>query len=121
MSFGNHFFAVSSLLKELSSIHVLEAARLGLVPRVTRRLTGHERSMIRPGTVWVWEEGRSGHLTLPKSHNLPGAIAETNMRRWTDGRRWGASRVGGGGFLVYTECAHQFFVFYQNLTIFQVL
>lgn len=28
---------------------------------------------------------------------------ETNMRRWTDGRRWGASRVGGGGFLVYTE------------------
>jgi hypothetical protein len=31
--------------------------RLGLVPRVTRRLTGHERSMIRPGTVWVWEEG----------------------------------------------------------------
>lgn len=25
------------------------------------------------------------------------------MRRWTDGRRWGASRVGGGGFLVYTE------------------
>lgn len=41
--------------------------------------------MIRPGTVWVWEE------------------EETNMRRWTDGRRWGASRVGGGGFLVYTE------------------
>ena len=25
------------------------------------------------------------------------------MRRWTDGRRWGASRVGGGGFFVYTE------------------
>lgn len=66
-------------------IHILEAVRLGLVPRVTRRLTGHERSMIRPGTVWVWEE------------------EETNMRRWTDGRRWGASRVGGGGFLVYTE------------------
>jgi hypothetical protein len=31
---------------------------------------------------------------------------ETNMRRWTDGRRWGASRVGGGGFLVYTEYVH---------------
>jgi hypothetical protein len=28
---------------------------------------------------------------------------ECNMKRWTDGRRWGASRVGGGGFLVYTE------------------
>lgn len=32
------------------------------------------------------------------------------MRRWTDGRRWGASRVGGGGFLVYTE-----YVFYKTL------
>lgn len=41
-----------------SSIHILEAVRLGIVPRVTRRLTGHERSMIRPGTVWVWEEGK---------------------------------------------------------------
>ena len=39
------------------SIFILEAVRLGLVPRVTRRLTGHERSMILPGTVWVWEEG----------------------------------------------------------------
>jgi hypothetical protein len=39
------------------SIHILEAVRLGLVPRVTRRLTGQERSMIRPGTIWVWEEG----------------------------------------------------------------
>lgn len=53
--------AVSSLLSDkLLSIHILEAARLGLVPRVTRRLTGHERSMIRPGTVWVWEEGKFG-------------------------------------------------------------
>lgn len=67
------------------AIHILESVRLGLIPRVTRRLTGHERAMIRPGTVWVWEE------------------EETNMRRWTDGRRWGASRVGGGGFLVYRE------------------
>lgn len=77
--------AICILKSPIDAIHILEAARLGLVPRVTRRLTGHERSMIRPGTVWVWEE------------------AETNMRRWTDGRRWGASRVGGGGFLVYTE------------------
>jgi hypothetical protein len=82
------------------SIHILEAVRLGLVPRVTRRLTGHERSMIRPGTVWVWEEGVS--LVLVCRRRLIFA-EETNMRRWTDGRRWGASRVGGGGFLVYTE------------------
>ncbi|WVO15370.1 hypothetical protein L204_103026 [Cryptococcus depauperatus] len=77
--------AICALKSPVDAIHVLEAVRLGLVPRVTRRLTGHERSFIRPGTVWVWEE------------------EETNMRRWTDGRRWGASRVGGGGFLVYTE------------------
>jgi hypothetical protein len=25
------------------------------------------------------------------------------MKRWTDGRRWGASRVGQGGFLLYSE------------------
>ncbi|WOO84868.1 cAMP-independent regulatory protein pac2 [Vanrija pseudolonga] len=77
--------AICALKSPADAIHILEAVRLGIVPRVTRRLTGHERSMIRPGTVWVWEE------------------EETNMRRWTDGRRWGASRVGGGGFLVYTE------------------
>ncbi|EJT51610.1 hypothetical protein A1Q1_07160 [Trichosporon asahii var. asahii CBS 2479] len=77
--------AICALKSPADAIHILEAVRLGLVPRVTRRLTGHERSLIRPGTVWVWEE------------------EETNMRRWTDGRRWGASRVGGGGFLVYTE------------------
>ncbi|ORX39231.1 Gti1/Pac2 family-domain-containing protein [Kockovaella imperatae] len=77
--------AICALKSPADAIHILEAVRVGLVPRVTRRLTGQERSMIRPGTVWVWEE------------------EETNMRRWTDGRRWGASRVGGGGFLVYTE------------------
>ncbi|WRT69290.1 uncharacterized protein IL334_006274 [Kwoniella shivajii] len=77
--------AICALKSPVDAIHILEAVRLGIVPRVTRRLTGHERAMIRPGTVWVWEE------------------EETNMRRWTDGRRWGASRVGGGGFLVYTE------------------
>ncbi|OCF40426.1 hypothetical protein I317_05794 [Kwoniella heveanensis CBS 569] len=77
--------AICALKSPADAIHILEAVRLGIVPRVTRRLTGHERAMIRPGTVWVWEE------------------EETNMRRWTDGRRWGASRVGGGGFLVYTE------------------
>jgi hypothetical protein len=25
------------------------------------------------------------------------------MKRWTDGKRWGASRVGQGGFLLYAE------------------
>ncbi|EIW65752.1 hypothetical protein M231_04252 [Tremella mesenterica] len=77
--------AICALKTPGDAIMILEAARQGLVPRVTRRLTSHERMLIGPGTVWVWEE------------------QETNMRRWTDGRRWGASRVGSGGFLIYTE------------------
>lgn len=67
------------------AVLILEAVRQGLLPRCSRRLTGGERSQIGVGSVWVWEE------------------EETNMRRWTDGRRWGASRVGGGGFLIYRE------------------
>lgn len=58
--------------------------------------------MIRPGTVWVWEEGMLFGLDRAWLRMLT-EVEETNMRRWTDGRRWGASRVGGGGFLVYTE------------------
>jgi len=58
--------------------------------------------MIRAGTVWVWEEGEDFEDT--KKLGLTRSAEETNMRRWTDGRKWGASRVGGGGFLVYTEC-----------------
>lgn len=80
---------------------------MGLVPRVTRRLTGHERTSIRPGTVWVWEEGefcraRGRHRSATRV-GADTRLEETNMKRWTDGRRWGASRVGNGGFLVYTE------------------
>lgn len=59
--------------------------------------------MIRPGTVWVWEEGESQRAQGVQREEPTPYVEETNMRRWTDGRRWGASRVGGGGFLVYTE------------------
>jgi hypothetical protein len=31
------------------------------------------------------------------------SVGETCMKRWTDGKRWGASRVGQGGFLLYAE------------------
>jgi hypothetical protein len=69
------------------------------MPRVTRRLTGHERQAIRAGTVWAWEEGESLVSLLSGTDS----VGETCMKRWTDGKRWGASRVGQGGFLLYAE------------------
>lgn len=46
---------------------LIEASRLNIIPRITRRLTDLERSqVIRPGAVFVWQE------------------AEAGIRRWTD-------------------------------------
>ncbi len=53
--------------------------------RIVRRLLDSERtSLIRSGSVFVWDEKEAG------------------MRRWTDGRLWSASRVSGC-FLTYRE------------------
>ncbi|KAH6905027.1 Gti1/Pac2 family-domain-containing protein [Coprinopsis sp. MPI-PUGE-AT-0042] len=46
---------------------ILEAARRGLIPRVTRRLVDSERKMITSGSVFVFDEDESG------------------IKRWTDG------------------------------------
>ncbi|KAI8954694.1 Gti1/Pac2 family-domain-containing protein [Xylaria longipes] len=66
------------------AIKLFEACRLGLLPRVQRRLSEKERQSIRPGSVFVWDEREAG------------------MRRWTDGKSWSASRVSGS-FLTYRE------------------
>ncbi|KAJ7186487.1 Gti1/Pac2 family-domain-containing protein [Mycena filopes] len=64
---------------------ILEAARRGLIPRVTRRISAAERPpLIASGSVFVFDEGESG------------------IRRWTDGRVWSPSRVLGN-FLIYRE------------------
>ena len=60
---------------------ILEAARRGIIPRVTRRLLDSERRMITSGSVFVFDENESG------------------MKRWTDGFSWSPSRVLGN-FLV---------------------
>ena len=65
-------------------IILFEACRLGLLPRVQRRLSEKERHSIRSGSVFVWDEREAG------------------MRRWTDGKSWSASRVSGS-FLTYRE------------------
>lgn len=66
------------------AIILFEACRIGLVPRVQRRLSEKERQAIRSGSVFVWDEREAG------------------MRRWTDGKSWSASRVSGS-FLTYRE------------------
>ena len=66
------------------AIILFEACRLGLLPRVQRRLSEKERQNIKSGSVFVWDEREAG------------------MRRWTDGKSWSASRVSGS-FLTYRE------------------
>ncbi|KAG2155299.1 Gti1/Pac2 family-domain-containing protein [Suillus bovinus] len=61
---------------------ILEAARRGLIPRVTRRLVDAERKMITSGSVFVFDEDESG------------------IKRWTDGFFWSPSRILGN-FLLY--------------------
>ena len=63
---------------------ILEAARRGLIPRVTRRLVDSERKMITSGSVFVFDEVESG------------------IKRWTDGYFWSPSRILGN-FLLYRE------------------
>ena len=63
---------------------ILEAARRGLIPRVTRRLVDAERKMITSGSVFVFDEDESG------------------IKRWTDGFFWSPSRILGN-FLIYRE------------------
>ena len=60
---------------------ILEAARRGMIPRVTRRLVDSERRMITSGSVFVFDEDESG------------------IKRWTDGFFWSPSRILGN-FLV---------------------
>lgn len=67
------------------AIILVEASRKKLIPTVSRRLTDYERAtLVKNGAVFVWNENSS------------------NMKRWTDGKNWSASRVNGV-FLSYKE------------------
>lgn len=77
------YFGITVTPKD--AILLIEAARLNLIPKITRRLSEFERStLIRNGSIFIWDEKKS------------------NMKRWTDGRSWSASRVNGS-FLTYKE------------------
>ncbi|GAA5999198.1 hypothetical protein JCM5350_001672, partial [Sporobolomyces pararoseus] len=80
---SNSYFGVVNSGEQAHAI--IEASKLGLLPRVTRRLTDEERlRFVRAGAVFVWEEEEAG------------------IRRWTDHIKWSPSRVSGA-FLTYTE------------------
>jgi Gti1/Pac2 family transcription factor len=78
---------------------ILEAARRGMIPRVTRRLVDSERRMITSGSVFVFDEDESG------------------IKRWTDGFFWSPSRILGN-FLV--RC-RQHIVSHGRLTVLQAV
>ncbi|KAL6298406.1 Gti1/Pac2 family-domain-containing protein [Sparassis latifolia] len=66
---------------------LIEAARRGILPRVTRRLNELERrSMIKSGAVFVF------------------SVEESGIKRWTEGLTWSQSRIAGN-FLIYRELA----------------
>ncbi|KII92659.1 hypothetical protein PLICRDRAFT_37436 [Plicaturopsis crispa FD-325 SS-3] len=70
---------------------IFHAVRLQLLPMVTRRLDTEERRAIKSGSVFVWEErGPNSEAT------------GLGIERWTDGIRWGPSRVRDE-FLFYHE------------------
>ncbi|KAI0066020.1 hypothetical protein BV25DRAFT_1797199 [Artomyces pyxidatus] len=70
---------------------VFFAVSKGILPIVSRRLDSEERRCIRSGSVYVWEE------------RGPDAEATgLGIERWTDGIRWGPSRVKDE-FLFYNE------------------
>ncbi|KAJ3989504.1 Gti1/Pac2 family-domain-containing protein [Lentinula detonsa] len=78
---------------------VFHAVLLNVLPMVTRRLDAEERALISPGSVYVWEE-RGPH----------GDLTGVGIERWTDGIRWGPSRVREG-FLFYHEKQDHHFLY----------
>ncbi|KIY43806.1 hypothetical protein FISHEDRAFT_52585, partial [Fistulina hepatica ATCC 64428] len=67
------------------ALRLIYAARQGVIPRITRRLTDNERrKMIKSGAVFVF------------------SVEESGIKRWTDGLLWSPSRIVGN-FLVYRE------------------
>lgn len=74
----------SCIHSEAECLDLIEGTRRGSITRVRRRLNEKEKSMIRPGSIFVYKEQESG------------------IRRWTDKREWAPSRVLGV-FLAYKD------------------
>lgn len=73
------------LYSKSDAFYLIEAARNNIIPLIRQRLSTFERqASIKSGSVFIWNERNS------------------NIKRWTDGRKWSASRVTGT-FLTYKE------------------
>ncbi|KAJ7907482.1 Gti1/Pac2 family-domain-containing protein [Mycena leptocephala] len=69
----------------MNALRLVYAAHLGIIPRMTRRLSDFERgTMIESGAVFVY------------------SVEESGITRWTDGLLWSPSRIFGN-FLIYRE------------------
>ncbi|CAG8708267.1 18494_t:CDS:2, partial [Racocetra persica] len=62
----------------------IEACRLGILQKTSRRPLEEERQSLVPGSVFVYDENEAG------------------IKRWTDGKLWSPSRIYGD-FLLYQE------------------
>lgn len=72
------------------ALRLIQAARQGVIPRITRRLNDLERrAMIRSGSIFIFSDDESG------------------IKRWTEGLSWSASRIVGN-FLVNIHHLHLF-------------
>ncbi|TIB64457.1 hypothetical protein E3P78_01199 [Wallemia ichthyophaga] len=71
------------IINNLDAVVLFKAVEASKLQLYKRRLTSSERMSIKSGDIFIWEECQG-------------------MQRWTDGRRWGPSRVQGG-FLWYKE------------------
>lgn len=70
---------------KLDAIYLIEAVRQDRIPEIRDRISKHQRCRyIKPGNIFVWSEKNA------------------KIKRWTDGKKWSASRVSGM-FLTYYE------------------
>ncbi|KAH8822902.1 Gti1/Pac2 family-domain-containing protein [Flagelloscypha sp. PMI_526] len=71
---------------------IFHAVACNILPMITRRLDARDRNTISNGSIYVWEE---------RSHKND--LTTVRMERWTDGIRWGPTRVRREGFLFYHQ------------------
>lgn len=55
--------------------NIIAAVYLGKLPLVSRRLDSHERQLIQPGNIYVWEVWEHGGALTPESGGI-------GMERW---------------------------------------
>ncbi|KAI5132756.1 Gti1/Pac2 family transcription factor [Nematocida ausubeli] len=72
-----------TIRSEDECMKIIDMSRLGALPMIKSRLSDAERNSIRPGSIYVYEEGESG------------------ISRWTDGKIWSTSKISGRCLLYY--------------------